>query len=86
MKTIFQKAYDLIKEVKVKEDFNKGRDVFYLVKDYSFKIYLKTASWFSQCGCRVGISNKPSGLCKHHISVIVHRFLKENKLRLVNDI
>ncbi len=86
MKTIFQKAYDLIKEVKVKEDFNKGRDVFYLVKDYSFKIYLKTASWFSQCGCRVGISNKPRRLCKHHISVIVHRFLKENKLRLVNDI
>ena len=83
MKSIFQKAYDLIKEVKIKEDFNKGRDVFYLVKDYSFKIYLKTAAWFTQCGCRVGMSNTPGGLCKHHIAVIVKRFLKENDLELV---
>jgi len=84
MKSIFQKAYQIMKDKKIELSFVKGHDKYYLIRDYSFKIYLKVAAWFSQCGCHVGVSNRPSGLCKHHIAGIVKQFLKENKLKLVS--
>lgn len=82
---IFKEAYKLIEKEKVQEDFQNNAGVFYKIKDYVFKIYLKTTVWFSQCGCRVGVSNKPAGLCKHSVAGIVNQFIKENNLKLTKD-
>jgi len=79
---IFRDAYKLIQEGKVIEDFTNKSGTFYNVKDYAFKIYRKGCAWFSQCGCHVGVSNKPAGICKHFVAVIVLKFLESNQLNL----
>ena len=86
---IFKEAYKLIKEKKVKKEINTRDSFNYEITGktdkYIFRIYKKVASWFSQCGCHVGVSNKPNGLCKHTICGLVVHFLKVNNLKLVKN-
>ena len=82
---IFKEAYKLIQENKVSFELIGNQGIFYKIKDYSYRIYLKTSMWFGQCGCKVGVSNKPQGLCKHSIASLVEYFLKANKLKLVKN-
>lgn len=82
--SIFTEAYKL----GIKEDFKSKDSISYEVKGkntYFPRIYKKGCSWFLQCGCQVGVLNKPHGLCKHSIITIVKQFLKENKLKLVKN-
>ena len=83
----FKDAYELLQENAVIVDSKSKKDISFRVfgktDNYIFRIYLKTAAWFSQCGCKVGVSNKPTSLCKHHIASIVRTFLEVNNLELV---
>ena len=82
--SLFIEAYKIIQEGKINLDFLKeGKFPSYKVKNYNFDIYMKATNWFSQCGCHVGVCNKPTGLCKHHIAAIVTQFIKENNLKLI---
>ena len=83
--SIFTEAYKLYKEKKIKEEFQMKTRFVYKVKSYAVAIYRKGCAWFLQCGCHMGVSNSPQGLCKHSILTIVTHFLKENKLKLVKD-
>ena len=87
---IFKDAYKLIKEKKVKKEMNTRDSFNYTINGttdhYVFRIYKKVASWFSQCGCRVGVSNTPTGLCKHTIAGIVAKFLEVNNLKFKKEV
>lgn len=84
---LFKKAYKLLKEHAVMVESQKKDDITLRVvgdtDNYFVRIYLKVARWLTQCGCEVGISSKPTGLCKHHIAAIVKIFLEVNNLKLV---
>ena len=87
---MFKGAYDILKDKKIKVDINtevygEGSEVQGKTGTYISRIYLNVATWFHQCGCRVGTSNNPWGLCKHGIANIVRRFLEENNLKLVEE-
>ncbi len=83
---IFKEAFKLIKEKKVKKEMNTrdscNYDITGSTDHYIFRIYRKVSAWFSQCGCHVGVSNTPTGLCKHTIAGIVTKFLEVNNLNL----
>lgn len=83
---IFKEAFRLIEEKKVKKEINTRDSFNYFIigktDSYLFRIYKKVAAWFSQCGCHVGVSNTPTGLCKHTIAGIVTKFLEVNNLKL----
>lgn len=86
-KTMFEEAYRILKEKKIKHDFDS--ETFgdhYKVQgrtgEYVSRIYLKVATWFQQCNCRVGVSNNPWGICKHGIATIIYKFLEVNNLEL----
>lgn len=81
----FKEAYKLLKEDLIIEDFNKLNDYHYLIKKYPFRYYLKHSTWFSQCGCKLGIISTPNIICKHHIVFVIKEFLKQNKLKLIKD-
>ena len=78
---IFKEAYKLLQRKKVVFDFEGSTGKFYKIKDYLFKIYLKTTSWFTNCDCEAGVMNV-NRLCKHTIAGIVTEFLEQNKLEL----
>jgi len=84
---LFKKAYKILKENAVMVESQKKDEIRLRVvgdtDNYFFRIYLKVARWFAQCGCEVGVSSKPTGLCKHHIAAIVKIFLEVNHLKLV---
>ncbi len=84
---LFEKAYKLLEDHAVMVESQKNNDIRLRVvgdtNNYFLRIYLKVARWLTQCGCEVGISSKPTGLCKHHIASIVKIFLEVNHLKLV---
>jgi hypothetical protein len=88
---MFEESYRIIKEQKIKHDFDSETFGYHYkvqgsTKEYITRIYLKVSSWFQQCNCEVGVSNRPWGLCKHSIATIVHRFLEINNLKLKENV
>lgn len=86
-KTIFTKAYELVKNNKIKketktENFGELFKVQGKTGVYDVRLFRKHTSWFQMCGCRVGVFSTWN-LCKHGIANIVKRFLEENDLELV---
>ena len=82
---IFKEAYKILSKKESLFDFSAKNSFYYNIKEYSFKIYLKSFTWYTQCGCHVGVSNRPAALCKHAIAGIVAHFLKVNNLKLVEN-